>query len=266
MPTTTAHSSPVDADVTAAFPRRPRPGIVMGLRGGQVVLLSAAGLLMVLALFTQAFPGVSRGAVLGTVVALVLLATATVQDKPAYQWLTARTSHTLRAGRGNTVMGRPIRVGTLPAPNIDREIGLLPGRAASIQVHELDGVGYLFHPHEGTLTGVVEVTSPEFLLRDPVDRNARVAGWGRVLAASTRTGAIRQVQLLERSIPDDGTALAEYTNAHLTTDPRQRELAKLRLKPELSLAARVEELWRIWARKYPTAATAITSSFGAEAS
>ena len=215
-----------DTDVTAAFPRRPRPGIVMGLRGGQVALLAAGGLIVVLALFTGAFPGVARGTALGVAGALVLLATSTVEGRPGYQWVTARVSHAVRARRGNTTMSRPIRVGTITEPaGIEHAVGLLPGRAASIQLHELDGVGYLYHPHQGTLTGIVEVTSPEFLLQDPADRNARVAGWGRVLAAATRTGAVRQVQLLERSLPDDGSALAAYTDAHLSTDPAQAVLA-----------------------------------------
>jgi hypothetical protein len=212
-----------DTDVTAAFPRRPRPGIVMGLRGGQVALLATAGLILLLVTFTGAIPGPARGLALGVCGVLVLLAVASVQDQPAYRWLATRASHAARARRGNTVMSRPVKAGTVREPRLERGVGLLPGRAASIAVHELDGVGYLFHPHTGTLTGIIEVTSPEFLLRDPADRNARVAGWGRVLAAATRTGAVRQVQLLERSIPDDGSALAAYTTAHLSTDPEQLE-------------------------------------------
>ncbi|HAN71359.1 MAG TPA: hypothetical protein DCQ36_07185 [Actinobacteria bacterium] len=221
MPPTTV----TDPDVTAAYPRRPRPGIVMGLRGGQVALLSTAGLLLLLVTFTGAFPSLSRGAVLGISGVLVLLAVATVQDRPAYRWLAGRISHAARAGRGNTTMARPIKAGTIREPRLDRGLGLLPGRAAAITVHELDGAGYLYHPHAGTLTGIIEVTSPEFLLRDPADRNARVNGWGRVLAAATRTGVVRQVQLLERSIPDDGSALAAYTDTHLTTEPVQLTLA-----------------------------------------
>jgi hypothetical protein len=221
MPTTTVP----DTDVTTAFPRRPRAGIVMGLRGGQILLLSCAGLLLLLVTFTGAFPSLSRGGILGISGVLVLLAVATVQDRPAYLWLAGRASHVVRGWRGHTTIARPIALGALPTPKIERAAGLLPGRAACIRVHELDGVGYLYHPHAGTLTGIVEVTSPEFLLRDPVDRNARVAGWGRVLAAATRTGAIRQVQLLERSIPDDGSALASYTDTHLTTRDDQRSLA-----------------------------------------
>jgi len=215
-----------DHDVTVAFPRRPRPGIVMGLRAGQVGLFCAALTLIVLALFTGAFPGPSRGLALGSAMALIVLAISTVEGQPGYRWAAMRLSHGLRARRAHTTFGRPVHMGTLSLhPPIDHAIGLLPGRAASVQMHEYEGVAYLFHPHQATLTAVVEVTSPEFLLRDPADRNARVAGWGRVLASATRTGAIRQVQLLERSIPDDGSDLAAYTDTHLTADPTQLTLA-----------------------------------------
>jgi hypothetical protein len=215
-----------DRDVTAAFPRRPRPGIVMGLRGGQVALVSIAVLTVVVALFTGAFPGPARGLALGAATGCVVLAFAVVEGRPGYGWLATRASHWARARRGDTAFARPVHVGSLGRhPQVTRGLGLVPGRAQAIQLHELDGAGYLVHPHQGTITAVIEVTSPEFLLRDPVDRNARVAGWGRVLAAATRTGAIRQVQLLERSIPDDGTDLADYTNTHLTADPMQLTLA-----------------------------------------
>ena len=215
-----------DQDHTTAFPRRPRPGVVMGLRGGQIALIATAIVIIVVGLFTHAFPGPLRGAGLGAAIALVVLAVATVEGRPAYRWLATRTGHVMRAWRGDSTVARPVHVGSLGRHrDVSSGVGLLPGRAVSIQVHELDGVAYLFHPHQGTLTAVVEVTSPEFLLRDPIDRNARVAGWGRVLAAATRTGAIRQVHLLERSLPDDGTALSAYTNAHLSTEPEQLTLA-----------------------------------------
>ena len=222
MPTTVAE----DRDVTVAFPRRPRPGIIMGLRGGQVALFAAAVVILVLALFTGTFPGPVRGLALGVVIALVILSVSTVEDRPGYTWLATRTWHTFRVRRGNSAFAKPIHVGSIGQyRQVSKGVGLLPGRAACVQIHELDGVGYFFHPHQGTITAVVEITSPEFLLRDPVDRNARVAGWGRVLAAATRTGAIRQVQLLERSIPDDGSELLAYTNAHLTDEPSQLTLS-----------------------------------------
>jgi hypothetical protein len=224
MPSITAVHDP---DVTGAFPRRPRPGIVMGLRLGQVVLLAAAVLVGVLALFTGAFPGPARGLAFGATGALIILAVAQVDGRPAYAWLTVRAGHAVRNLRGDTAIHRPIlRTQKLrPGKAIDGSAGLLPGRAAAITAREVDGVAYLLQTADGTVTAVIEVTSPEFLLRDPVDRNARVAGWGRVLAAATRTGAIRQVHLLERSIPDDGSILMDYTSGHLTTDPQQLTLA-----------------------------------------
>jgi hypothetical protein len=213
------------ADLTGTFPRRPRSGIVMGLRAGQIALVAVAGIATLIALFSSTVPAGIRGVILGTAAVLILLAVAVVDDRPAYRWVIARASHALRAVRGNTVVSRPIHVGAAPVPSVDRAVGLLPGRAASIQLYEHDGVGYLYHPHQGTLTGVVEVTSPEFLLRDPADRNARVAGWGRVLAAATRTGTIAQVHLLERSIPDDGSSMTTYTDTHLSSDPDDATLA-----------------------------------------
>ena len=216
-------TDPTD-DVTAAFPRRPRAGIVMGLRAGQIALIATAGVAVLVALFSGIVPGAGRGLVIGVAGVAILLAVTTVEDRPGYRWVAARTSQAVRARRGNTTVSRPIHVGAAPIPSLLRAIGLLPGRAASLQLHEHDGVGYLIHPHHGTITAVVEVTSPEFLLRDPADRNSRVAGWGRVLAAATRTGAIRQVQLLERSIPDDGSALSAYTQLHLTPEPQYATL------------------------------------------
>lgn len=224
MPSITAVHDP---DVTAAFPRRPRPGILMGLRFGQIALLGVAVVVGVLALFTGTFPGPARGLAFGATGALILLAVAQVDGRPAYAWLAVRSGHAVRTLRGDTAIHRPVlRTRKLrPGAAITGSTGLLPGRAAAITVREVDGVAYLLQPRDGTVTAVIEVTSPEFLLRDPVDRNARVAGWGRILAAATRTGAIRQVHLLERSIPDDGTALTDYTREHLTTDSQQLTLA-----------------------------------------
>ena len=210
-----------DTDVTAAFPRRPRPGIVMGLRGGQVALLATAGLLLLLvdvhrgvpATVPRPGPGSQRGA-----------RPAGGRHRPGPSRLPVARDPRLARGPRPPRQHRhvPARQGRHRARTAARARRRAAARTrGGITVHELDGVGYLYHPHTGTLTGIIEVTTPEFLLRDPADRNARVAGWGRVLAAATRTGAVRQVQLLERSIPDDGSALAAYTDTHLSTDPEQ---------------------------------------------
>lgn len=215
-----------DVDVTAAFPRRPRPGIIMGLRAGQLALGAIAGLVVVLLAFVVNVPPIVGGLLLGVCGVLLLLAIATVEDRPAYQLVVTRSSQAMRSGRGDTVISRTVRVGSLRPPRLDHGAGVLPGRAASIEVVEVDSIAYLHHLSIGALTGIVQLTSPEFLLRDPGDRNARVAGWGRVLAAATRTGAVRQMQLVERSVPDDGSALAAYTDTHLSAEFRHAASAQ----------------------------------------
>lgn len=158
---------------------------------------------------------------------LVLLAVATVQDRPAYLWATSRASHAARARRGNTVMSRPSEAGTYATRSSSGVSGCCPdaqpGPTGWCRVPVPPAHRHPHRDHRG-------LTSPEFLLRDPSDRNARVAGWGRVLAAATRTGAVRQVQLLEQSI-DDGSTLASYTDTHLSTDPEQLHLRRRLPRP-----------------------------------
>ena len=218
-------SAVVDPDVTAAFPRRPREGIVMGLRAGQIVLIASAVLLATVAGFTSVFPPMLTGTVLGVAVALLVLAGTTVEGRPGYRWVAVRMGHAQRAMRADTTIARPIAVTALTRERVDltarieADAGVLPGRLAAVEVVDVGGIAFVVDRFNATMTAVVQVTSPEFLLRDPADRNARVTGWGRVLAAATRTGAIKQVQLLERSLPDDGTELATWTNERLTPDP-----------------------------------------------
>jgi hypothetical protein len=224
-----AVSTVSDPDATAAFPRRPRPGIVMGLRAGQVALMGSAIVLAIIGLFAGGLVGPVRGLTVGSAATCVLLALAHVDGRPGYLWIVHRAHHGLRAAHRDTVVHRPVTVRghrARPAERIRQRAGMLPGRTAAITVYEVDQVAYLHHPHQGTVTAVVEVTSPEFLLQDPAERNARVAGWGRVLAAASRTGAVRQVHLLERAIPDDGTELAAYTDTHLSADPHHAHLTQ----------------------------------------
>ena len=123
-----------DRDVTAEFPRRPRPGIVMGLRGGQVALVSIAVLTVVVALFTGAFPGPARGLALGAAAACVVLAFAVVEGRPGYGWLATRASHWARTRRGDTAFAQPVHVGSLGRhPQVTR----LHPRTASMS---LDGM------------------------------------------------------------------------------------------------------------------------------
>ena len=65
---------------------------------------------------------------------------------------------------------------------------------------------------------VCEVTHPAFVLLDPGEQERRVSSWGRVLATVCRSGRIATLQVLERTLPDSGTGLAEWWATHGTPD------------------------------------------------
>ena len=62
------------------------------------------------------------------------------------------------------------------------------------------------------------VTHPAFVLLDPGEQERRVTSWGRVLATVCRSGRIATLQVLERTLPDSGTGLAEWWASHGISD------------------------------------------------
>lgn len=78
--------------------------------------------------------------------------------------------------------------------------------------------GMIHDPHAQTLTVVCDVSHPAFVLLDPGEQERRVTSWGRVLATVCRSGRIATLQVLERTLPDSGTGLAEWWASHGTAD------------------------------------------------
>ncbi|HBS73658.1 MAG TPA: hypothetical protein DEB55_04625, partial [Microbacterium sp.] len=73
-------------------------------------------------------------------------------------------------------------------------------------------------PHANTLTAIVGLSHPAFVLLDPGEQERRVTAWGRVLATACRSGRIARLQVTERTLPDSGTGLAEWWAEHGTDD------------------------------------------------
>ena len=65
-----------------------------------------------------------------------------------------------------------------------------------------------------TLTAIVGVTHPAFILLDPLEQQRRVTSWGRVLATACRSGRIATVQVMERTLPDSGKGLTAWWTRH----------------------------------------------------
>ncbi len=96
----------------------------------------------------------------------------------------------------------------------------LPGDAAPLREWEdpETGAAMIHDPHAQTLTAILGVSHPAFVLLDPGEQQRRVSGWGRVLAAACRSGRIARIQVSERTLPDSGTGLAEWWRTHGTDD------------------------------------------------
>jgi hypothetical protein len=96
----------------------------------------------------------------------------------------------------------------------------LPGDMARLREYDdpATGAGMIHDPATATLTAVLSVTHPAFVLLDPGEQERRVASWGRVLATVCRSGRISMLQVLERTLPDSGTGLAESWAAHGSRD------------------------------------------------
>jgi hypothetical protein len=97
----------------------------------------------------------------------------------------------------------------------------LPGDAAALRFHvdEPSGAVMVHDPHQRTLSAVVRVSHPAYVLLSPDDQARRVADWSRVLAGLAASGSCASVQILESTLPDPGRGVAEWYAAHAADGP-----------------------------------------------
>ncbi|QAY63237.1 PrgI family protein [Xylanimonas allomyrinae] len=193
------------------FSRLPRRGIILGLSGPRLIAAGTGATLLVLALYT------GGGAPLLAAPLAALLAGAAMVPaggRTAVEWAPVTARWIRRTLTGQTAyrarIGRPRPAGTLA----------LPGDAAALrEVTDPDtGAVYVHDPHRGTLTAILEVRHPAFVLLDPTEQNRRVTAWARTLAAACRSGRIADLQVLERTLPDSGKPLHDWWHAHGARD------------------------------------------------
>lgn len=209
---TSDFSTPGDP-ATVKFPHRTRRGVLMGLTAPRLIGVAVTGLLLLATLLASGLVGALKLIPAWA----VLLAAVFVRHRgrSLADWTPIALRYALRRMRGQLLWlarpsSRPRREGLLH----------LPGTAASLRVVSSPNrsLGAVHDPHQATLTAVVRVSARAFALLDPAAQSANVAGWGRTLAALTRTGHIARIQVLERTVPDSGDALNRYWAEHGDTD------------------------------------------------
>ncbi len=193
------------------FSRLARRGIVLGLSGPRLVTAGTAAVIAVVALYA----GGSAPVFAAPLVVLLLAVTLVpIGGRTAVEWLPITARWGRRSATGQTVfrarIGKPRPAGTLA----------LPGDAAALREYTDPDTGavYIHDPHRATLTAILDVQHPAFVLLDATDQNRRVTTWGRALASACRTGRIATIQVLERTLPDSGRSLVDWWRTHGTRD------------------------------------------------
>ena len=136
-----------------------------------------------------------------------------------------RRPHARRVGANRRHLGVALhrRAARLPATHPQTTACgtlALPGDAARLRqwVDAETGAVMVHDPHAATLTAIVGVTHPAFVLLDPAEQERRVVSWGRVLATACRSGRLASLQVMERTLPDSGKGLADWWDRHGTHD------------------------------------------------
>ncbi|GFE17956.1 hypothetical protein Sgleb_60030 [Streptomyces glebosus] len=202
-----------DGPPTVKFPHRSRRGVLLGLSVPQLTVGTLTGLLLLAVLVTSGVAGALKLIPLWAVILPAVFVRH--RGRSLADWAPITIRYALRRLRSQLIwLVRPSRR--------PRREGLLhlPGTAASLRVVTSPNgrFGAVHDPHHGTLTAVVKVSSRAFALLDPATQASNVAGWGRTLAALSRTGHIARVQVLERTVPDSGDALNRYWHEHGNAD------------------------------------------------
>jgi len=187
------------------FSRLTKRGILLGLSGPQLVMAGlAAGTLIF---------GLYLGSVIMTfpiILLFVVLGFVGIGGRRIIEWGPIGARWAWRSTGGQLLYRRRV-VKPRPAGTL-----ALPGDAARLRqwVDPETGAVMVHDPHGATLTTIVGVSHPAFVLLDPAEQERRVVSWGRVLATACRSGRLASVQVMERTLPDSGKGLADWWEQH----------------------------------------------------
>ncbi|WP_246142312.1 SCO6880 family protein [Lacisediminihabitans profunda] len=190
------------------FSRLAHRGTLLGLSLPQLITAAIAAVTIIGALY---FAG-SVGLLWVSPIWVIAVAATwlPVAGRKAIEWVPIAGHWRIRTAAKQTSYRRRI-VKPRPAGTL-----ALPGDAASLRQFEDPETGAVMvhDPHTQTLTALLEVGHPSFILLDPTEQERRVSAWGRVLSTTCRSGRIARLQILERTLPDSGTGLAQWWAEH----------------------------------------------------
>ncbi|GAA4699923.1 SCO6880 family protein [Nocardioides conyzicola] len=187
------------------FSRLSRRGVILGLSGSQLLVASIGAACLLFGLYA----GVVLVALPATATCAAL-AFLSLGGRRLIEWGPIAARWVWRSAGGQLQFRRRI-LKPRPAGSL-----ALPGDAARLRqwVDPDTGAVMVHDPHAATLTAVVGVSHPAFVLLDPAEQERKVVGWGRVLATACRSGRLASLQVTERTLPDSGKGLADWWAQH----------------------------------------------------
>jgi hypothetical protein len=196
-------------EVTVRFGRRSTRGLILGFSTSRVAVLAASAAVAVAALVV----GNGLGFVVSSLLWAPLMASAFVRigGRPMVEWAATASHFGARRGTNQTEYRAPHPMNPRPGGTL-----ALPGDAAALRLFNdpKSGAAMIHDPHRRSLTAVVTVSHPAFVLLDADDRSQRVARWGRVYAALANSATCAAIQVLEATLPDPATGQSEWHAAH----------------------------------------------------
>lgn len=195
-------------EVQVRFGRSSTRGLILGFSAPRVAVLAAAATVAVAGMVLDNAAGLAVSALLWA----PLAATAFVRigGRPAVEWAGTAVGYGTRKAAGQDQYRAKVPLRPRPAGTL-----ALPGDAAALRLHidETSGAAMVHDPHRQTLTAVVSVSHPAFVLLDSDDRTQRISRWGRVYASLAQAGTCAAIQILEAAVPDPATGQVEWYQA-----------------------------------------------------
>ncbi|HKT58184.1 MAG TPA: SCO6880 family protein [Microbacterium sp.] len=209
MTASTAHSS---HERPVRLPRRSGQGVVMGMDPWQLGFLTAAALVLLIAINRSGPLGLLYGIPLYLPLGAAAFTTIRGISAPkmAGLWVMKQIRHA--AGATETRF-RPERVELAGTLN-------LPGVRASIQLWDVDGIACVYNPQDRSASVTAELEVQGFLMHDTDDRYDLAQQWATVLASFTQRPGIKRITLQERTLP----TTIRPARDHFDTVVRNREL------------------------------------------
>jgi len=183
---------------------------MLGFSASRCIAIGLGALTVLAGLLAGGGPGLLFTAPLWTL--LVAISFVTRKDQPLVEWIPSVLHWSFRVSTKQTTYRAKV-MAPRPAGTM-----ALPGDAAALRFYnDPQSSTCLIHdPHRQTLSAVLAISHPAYVLLAPIDQVNRVSNWGRVIASLAQTGTCSVLQILESTIPDPGTKVAQWYAVHAT--------------------------------------------------